>query len=109
LEAVVRHFILFVLVGAAVGVMGLASSSLAGESTLHKSTLEEIKAVCDKVGGKLSQDSKGFGCGTDCNGHPGTDCTLYCKTDQKCVAQTMGGRRPTSFDNALKTPERRAR
>jgi len=109
LEAVVRHFIFHILIGATVGVMGLAGPSLAGESTLQKSTLEKIKAVCDQTGGKLSQDAHGFGCGTDCHGHPGTDCTLYCKTDQKCVAQTMGARRPTSFENALKAPERRAR
>jgi hypothetical protein len=102
----------FILVGALVGAIGLFSGlgpSSARESTLQKSKLDEIKAVCDKAGGKLSQDANGFGCGTDCHGHPGTDCTLYCKTDQKCVAQTMGGRRATSFDNALKAPERRAR
>jgi hypothetical protein len=109
LEAVVRHFIFLILTGVLVGVMGLGGPSLARESTLHKSTLDEIKAVCDKTGGKLSQDARGVGCGTDCHGHPGTDCTLYCKTDEKCVAQTMGGRRATSFDNALKAPERHAR
>jgi hypothetical protein len=68
-----------------------------------------IKSVCDKVGGKLSQDTQGFGCGTDCHGQPGTDCTLYCKINQKCAAQTMGGRRATNFENALKTPERHTR
>src|ERR1041384_1724590 len=81
-EAVVRHFIIPVIL---IGAFGLGGPSLARESTLGKGTLEEIKAVCDKVGGKLSQDANGFGCGTDCHGHPGTDCTLYCRTDQKCV------------------------
>jgi hypothetical protein len=106
LEAVVRHFMIPAIL---IGALGLNSPSLARESTLHKSTLDDIKAVCDKVGGKLSQDAHGFGCGTDCHGHPGTDCTLYCKTDEKCVAQTMGGRRATSFENALKAPERHTR
>ena len=101
-----RHFIIPVIL---IGAFGLGGPSLARESTLGKGTLEEIKAVCDKVGGKLSQDANGFGCGTDCHGHPGTDCTLYCRTDQKCVAQTMGARRATSFESALKAPERRTR
>jgi hypothetical protein len=100
----VRHFISSLIV---IGILGLGSPLLARESTLANSTLDEIKKVCDKAGGKLSQDTNGFGCGTDCNGHPGTDCTLYCKSGQKCVAQTMGARRATNFDNALKVPERR--
>ena len=98
-----RHFIILLIL---IGALGPGGPLLAAETILYKSTLEEIKSVCDKVGGKLSQDTQGFGCGTDCHGQPGTDCTLYCKTDQKCVAQTMGGRRAANFENALKTPER---
>ena len=104
-----RHFIFLILIGSVIGAVGLGGPGPARESRLGKSTLADIKAVCDKVGGKLSQDARGFGCGTDCHGHPGTDCTLYCKTDEKCVAQTMSSRRATSFENALKAPERHSR
>jgi hypothetical protein len=99
----------FIILLILIGALGPGGPSLARETTLHKSTLEEIKSVCDKVGGKLSQDTQGFGCGTDCHGQPGTDCTLYCKINQKCAAQTMGSRRATNFENALKTPERHTR
>lgn len=109
MEPVVRHVIRLLILVGAVSVMGLGAASLAREATLGKATLDQIKSVCDKVGGKLSQDANGVGCGTDCHGRPGTDCTLYCKTDQKCVAQTMGAKRATSFENALKAPERRGR
>jgi hypothetical protein len=102
----VRHFMIPVIL---IGALALSAASLASETTLGKGTLDQIKSVCDKVGGKLSQDANGVGCGTDCHGHPGTDCTLYCRTDQKCVAQTMGARKATSFENALKAPERRGR
>lgn len=98
-----RPFIIpFVLIG----VFSLGGPSLARETTLRKSTIEEVKSICAKVGGNLSQDAQGFGCGTDCRGQPGTDCTLYCKIGQKCVAQTIGARRAKNFEDALKIPER---
>jgi hypothetical protein len=80
---------------------GLAGPSLAREVYLHKRTIDEIKSVCDKVGGKFSQDSRGYGCGTDCKGGPGTACIVYCPTDHKCIAQVIGGRHPHSVQNAL--------
>jgi hypothetical protein len=47
-----RYFIILLIL---IGALGPGGPSLARETTLHKSTLEEIKCVCDKVGGKLSQ------------------------------------------------------
>ena len=92
-----------------IGIFGLSGPCLARDIYLRKSTADEIKAACDKAGGKFSQDAHGFGCGTDCHGGAGTDCVVYCKTDEKCVAQVVGGRRPTSLESALQTPQRHAR
>jgi len=39
-------------------------SSMASETTMRKSTAEELKSVCDKAGGSFSQDAGGYGCGT---------------------------------------------
>jgi len=88
--------ILAVIFGFSVG------SSIASETTMRKSSAEELKSVCDKAGGSFSQDAGGYGCGTNCQGKPGTDCVLACKNDQKaCFAQVPGRARPTSTLNAL--------
>jgi hypothetical protein len=77
-------------------------SSMASETTMRKSTAEELKSVCDKAGGSFSQDAGGYGCGTNCQGTPGTDCVLACKNSEKgCFAQVPGRARPTSPLNAL--------
>ena len=77
-------------------------SSMASETTMHKSSVEELKSVCDKAGGSFSQDASGYGCGTNCQGKPGTDCVLACKNSEKsCFAQVPGRARPTSPLNAL--------
>ena len=77
-------------------------SSMASETTMRKSTAEELKSVCDKAGGSFSQDAGGYGCGTNCQGKPGTDCVLACKNNEKsCFAQVPGRARPTSPLNAL--------
>src|SRR5262245_46345064 len=77
--------ILAVIFGFSVG------SSIASETTMRKSSAEELKSVCDKAGGSFSQDAGGYGCGTNCQGKPGTDCVLACKNDQKtCFAQVPG-------------------
>jgi hypothetical protein len=78
----------FILIGA----IGLsAGPSLAREITLH-ATAKELKNVCDEAGGKFSQDPSGmYGCGTDCHGGPGTDCTVGCTKDQICTGQLSGG------------------
>jgi len=81
--------------------LGLTGPSAAKEIYLHKRTLDEVKSICDKVGGKFSQDSRGYGCGTNCKGGPGTACIVYCPTDHRCIAQVIGARRPTSVQNAL--------
>ncbi|MGA7519726.1 MAG: hypothetical protein WBW28_22635, partial [Pseudolabrys sp.] len=54
----------------------LSGSSVASETTMRKSSAEELKSVCDKAGGSFSQDASGYGCGTNCEGKPGTDCVL---------------------------------
>jgi hypothetical protein len=106
LELIVRTVIAAL---ALVSALALAGPCLANEFVLHKSSLQELKAVCDKAGGKFSQDANGYGCGSDCRGGPGTDCTVFCKTDEKCYAQVIGARRPSNALNALLAPMRHAR
>ncbi len=91
-----------------IGALGLGiGPSLAQGISLHKHTAEELKSVCDKAGGSFSQDADGYGCGTDCNGKPGTDCIVGCKNGQDCIAQVSGRGRPTNLLNALVRPPRR--
>jgi hypothetical protein len=101
-----RNFIApFILLGA----LGLGGSALASDIPMHKHTADEIKSICTKVGGSFSQDAHAYGCGTDCHGGPGTDCIVSCNTDQICVAQVIGGRRPRTVLDALVKPERHKR
>jgi hypothetical protein len=87
---------LAVILGFSVGL------SMASETTMRKASMEELKSVCDKAGGSFSQDAGGYGCGSNCQGKPGTDCVLACKNDEKsCFAQVPGRARPTSPLNAL--------
>ncbi len=74
--------------------------------TLPKTTADALKSACDKAGGKFSQSATLYGCGTDCAGKPGTDCTVTCSADKKCTAQVVGGRRPRSVADALMKPGR---
>jgi hypothetical protein len=98
----VRHLTaLLVLTGA----LALNGAALASDLTLPKTNAEALKSACDKAGGKFSQDAKGYGCGTDCQGGSGTDCTVYCEAGQKCTAQVIGARRPRSVAEALTKPE----
>lgn len=88
------------------GAVGLGGRSLARDIYLPKHSADEIKAVCDKVGGHFSQDSSGYSCGTNCRGSPGTDCIVFCRIGKKCVAQVIGGRRPRQVESALQAPPR---
>ena len=102
LEAAVRKFAVpFILT------LALSGPALARDIYLPKHTVDDLKAVCTKVGGHFSQDSSGYDCGTDCHGKPGTACTVFCKTGEKCVAQVNGGRRPHTAESALLAPKRR--
>ncbi len=92
-----------------IGSLAFCGSAVANEISMHKHSAEEIKTICDKVGGKFSQDAGGYGCGTNCNGGPGTDCIVSCKTEQQCYAQVIGSRRPTTVLNALQWPARHTR
>jgi hypothetical protein len=105
-EAAVRHLIFLLIL---TGALALSGAALAGDVTLPKTSVEQIKSACTKAGGRFSQDAKGYGCGTDCHGGPGTDCTVYCPLDQKCTAQVIGARRPRSVAEALTKPEQRRR
>jgi len=91
------------------GILGLWSPAFANEVSLHKHSLEELKSVCDKVGGSFSQGADVYACGTDCHGKPGTACVVDCKADQTCFAQVIGGRRPTDLTNALQAPPQRSK
>ena len=85
-----------------------ASSASAAEVSFKKSSADELKAVCQKVGGSFSTDNSGYGCGTDCKGGSGTDCTVFCPANgSKCTAQTMGSRRPKTVEQALAKPGRK--
>jgi hypothetical protein len=84
--------------------------SFAIDVSVGKHSIEEIKAVCEKMGGRFSQGAAHYDCGTNCHGGPGTDCIVGCNTaDQSCIAQVSGGRRATTLQNALQAPARRAR
>ena len=87
-----------------IGVLGLNVSSFARDVSIGKHSAEEVKSVCDKVGGKFSQDATGHYCGTNCHGGPGTDCIVGCKTGESCIVQVIGSRRPTTLVNALEAP-----
>ena len=101
-----RHFIVpFILIG----VLGFGKPALARDINLRKHSEAEIKSACEKAGGKFSKDARGYGCGTNCHGSRGTDCTVFCPTGEKCVAQVIGARRPRHVLDALKKPERHAR
>ena len=89
--------------------LSLAVAAPARGRDLHmpKMSAAELKATCDKVGGKFSQDAQHYGCGTDCQGGAGTDCIVACSTDETCIAQDVGGRRPHTVADALTAPKRR--
>jgi hypothetical protein len=99
----VRSLLAFLILAA------LAAPAAARDMTLPKTTPEALKAACAKAGGKFSQSATIYGCGTDCLGHPGTDCTVDCVADKRCTTQVIGGRRPRSVAEALQKPERHAR
>ena len=46
-----NFIILSVIIALSIG------SSMASETTMRKSTAEELKSVCDKAGGSFSQDA----------------------------------------------------
>ncbi|MBI3702464.1 MAG: hypothetical protein HY244_01110 [Rhizobiales bacterium] len=101
-----RHPIaLLVLTGA----LALNGAALARDITLPPTAAEALKSACDKAGGQFSQDAKGYGCGTNCLGKPGTDCIVHCATGEKCSAQVIGARHPRSIAEALTKPAQRSR
>ena len=100
-----RDFIAPLIIAGVLGFSAPASvPALAADVHLPKQTAEEMKSVCAKAGGKFSQDANGYECGTDCHGGPGTDCVVFCKTGEKCVAQVIGARRPKNALSALQAP-----
>ena len=87
-----------------VGILGVNGPALARDMRMHKHSADEVKSICTKVGGSFSQGPKLYGCGTDCHGHPGTDCIVNCDAKQNCIAQVIGGRRPRTLEDALVKP-----
>jgi len=53
-----------------IGIFGISVSSFARDVSLGKHSAEEVKGVCEKVGGKFSQDATGHYCGTNCRHKP---------------------------------------
>ncbi len=105
-----RHLtVLLVLTGALVLGLAPGGAARASDLTLPKTGADALKSACDKAGGKFSQGATLYGCGTDCLGHPGTDCTVTCAADARCTAQVIGDRRPRSVAEALTKPERHRR
>ncbi|HEY5377944.1 MAG TPA: hypothetical protein VIJ78_00210 [Pseudolabrys sp.] len=100
-----RHLILLLALGASCGIIGFSTPSNANDIYLGKHTAADLEAICTKAGGKFTQDSRSYGCGTDCHGLPGTACSVYCPTGEKCVAQVIGGRRPRHVLDALMGPK----
>jgi hypothetical protein len=86
------------------GALAFSGAALARDLTLPKTGADALKAVCEKAGGSFSTGPRGYGCGTDCKGGPGTECIVHCATDKKCIAQVIGGRRPHSVAQALNRP-----
>ena len=87
--------------------LALSAPSFGRDITLPKTSADQLKAACEKAGGKFSQDAKIYGCGTDCQGKPGTDCTVNCTPDGKCTAQVIGARHPHSIADTLTNPKGR--
>jgi hypothetical protein len=98
----VRHLIIPTIL---LGIIGFSTPCFASDIYLGKHTAADLEAICTKAGGKFSQGSGGYGCGTDCHGGVGTACSVYCPTGEKCVAQVMGGRRPRHVLDALTGPK----
>src|SRR3974390_3803695 len=85
-EAAVRIIIArLVLLGA----VAISDPALANEVSLHKHSADELKNVCQKTGGKFSQDAKGYGCGTNCHGGAGTHLIVGGNTRPKHTRQTV--------------------
>jgi hypothetical protein len=91
-----------IILGCLAALVLAATNAAAAEVSLQKSSADDLKAVCEKAGGSFSTDKSGYGCGTNCNGASGTDCTVFCPTNGKrCTAQVTGARRPKTAALAL--------
>ena len=86
------------------GTLAVCGPSLARDIHLKKMSADELKQVCDKVGGSFSQGPKMYGCGTNCKGGTGTDCIVSCAPGERCIAQVIGARHPHSAEQALVKP-----
>ncbi len=88
------------------GALALSGAALARDITLPKTEADALKSACEKAGGKFTQDAKGYGCGTNCQGAAGTDCIVHCEAGQRCTAQVVGARHPRSIAETLSKPKR---
>ena len=85
-----------------VGAVAFNTPSFARDFHLSQQSAEQLKSVCETVGGRFSQGKLRYGCGTNCDGGPGTACIVTCEPGKRCFAQVMGGRRPRTVESALK-------
>ena len=87
------------------GTLAISAPASARDIHLHiKMSAQALHQTCDQTGGRFSQGPKRYGCGTDCHGHPGTDCIVTCEPGHRCIAQTTGGRRARTVMQALQAP-----
>ncbi len=91
------------------GALALGGAAQARDMKLPKTSADALKAACATAGGKFSTGTRGYGCGTDCKGGPGTDCIVHCVDGKKCIAQVIGGRRPHTVAQALTKSQKKRR
>ncbi len=94
----------------AVSVLVVSGPALARDIRLQiRMSMLALWQSCDQAGGRFSGGPQGYGCGTDCRGHPGTGCVVTCAPGQLCVARVKGGRRARTVSEALRAPDRQPR
>lgn len=67
----------------------VSSTAMAKDVDLGKHGADEIKSICDRVGGKFLSDGQTYGCSKACTG--GT-CAVICDKDDGCFGTTPGDR-----------------
>ena len=71
---------------AAIAVMGSLQTAEARKITLSsKTTLSQLKAICDSMGGSFWSNDNGYSCvRSNCDGK-GNTCSVACDADGNCV------------------------
>ena len=75
-------------------VLGLVSSTaMAKDVDLGKHGADEIKSICDRLGGRFVSDGQTYGCSKKC---PGGTCAVICDKDDGCFGTTPENRQQGS-------------